>query len=201
MLHRAAKNVKAQATSFHHVSLGRIFVRTEQAMKKPLSLFAIILLAACGHGPAADQAADATSPVNRTVQEVVITSGEPMATADMDIGGMTCSMMCVGMVKGALSKVPGVTVAEVEYTEGEELGHAKVTYDPAKVDDAQLVGAVRAIADGQYTVPSIAITKQVKQSPSSSVKDDGQDDGPTASLLPEVRMPNLVATLLALVRF
>lgn len=170
-------------------------------MKKPLSILSILLLAACGHGPAADQATDTATAANRTVEEVVITTGEPMATAEMEIGGMTCQMMCVSMVKGALSKVPGVTVAEVNFTEGEELGHAKVTYDPAKVDDAQLVGAVRAIADGVYTVPTIAITKQVKQSPTSSVKPEGKTDEPTASLLPEVRMPNLVATLMALVRF
>ncbi|HMN06842.1 MAG TPA: heavy-metal-associated domain-containing protein [Flavobacteriales bacterium] len=170
-------------------------------MKKPLSLLAIILMAACSHGPASENASDtAGAGTNRTVQEVVITSGEPMATAEMDINGMTCSMMCVGMVKGALSKVPGVTVAEVDFTEGEELGHAKVTYDPAKVDDAQLVSAVHAIADGQYSVSSIAITKQVKQSPTSSTKDKQKDDKPTASLLPEVSMPNLVATLMALVR-
>lgn len=168
-------------------------------MKKPLSLLTIIFLAACSHGPAAENATDtAGAGTNRTVQEVVITSGEPMATADMDIGGMTCSMMCVGMVKGALSKVPGVTVAEVEFTEGEELGHAKVTYDPAKVDDAQLVSAVRAIADGQYSVPSIAITKQVKQSPTSQVKPHEADDGRTASF--QVNMPNLLTTLMSLVR-
>lgn len=170
-------------------------------MKKPLSVLSLLLLAACSHGPAADQATDAAADVaNRTVEEVVITTGEPMATAEMEIGGMTCQMMCVSMVKGALSKVPGVTVAEVDFTEGEELGHAKVTYDPAKVDDAQLVGAVRAIADGVYTVPTIAITKQVKQSPTSSTRTQEKTGEPSASILPEVRMPNLVATLMALVR-
>ncbi|MCO6483383.1 MAG: heavy-metal-associated domain-containing protein [Flavobacteriales bacterium] len=167
-------------------------------MKKPLPLLSILLMVACSHGPSAEQAA--TTVANRTVEEVVITTGEPMATADLTIGGMSCSMMCAGMIKGALAKVPGVSEAVVDYKDGDELGHAKVTYDPAKVDDAQLVGAVRALADGQYTVPAIAITKQVKQAPTSGVKTGGKDDGPTASLLPEVRMPNLVAMLMALVR-
>lgn len=166
-------------------------------MKKPLSFLAVLLMAACSHGPAADQVA---TVADRTVQEVVITEGEPMATADLTIGGMSCSMMCGNMIKGALAKVPGVTEAVVDYTDGDALGHAKVTYDPAKVDDAQLVGAVRALADGQYTVSAIAITKQVRPSSTSAAPAKKEAGEPTASLLPEVNMPNLVATLMALVR-
>lgn len=128
----------------------------------------------------------------------MITEGQPMATADLTIGGMSCSMMCGNMIKGALAKVPGVTQAEVEYTDGSETGHAKVTYDPAKVDDSQLVGAVQALADGQYTVAAIAITKQVKHASTKDGKDAAEER--SASLLPSVPMPNLVGMLRTLVR-
>ncbi|MBP8823480.1 MAG: heavy-metal-associated domain-containing protein [Flavobacteriales bacterium] len=159
---------------------------------KKLPLFALLLFVACSQGPSAD---DSTAVADRTVVEVVIDQGEPMATADLTIGGMSCSMMCGNMIKGALAKVPGVTQAEVEYTDGSETGHAKVTYDPAQVDDGQLVSAVQALADGQYKVSAVAVKKQVKH---ASARKDGNER--SASLIPEVPMPNLVGMLRALVR-
>lgn len=172
------------------------FVPILSVMKKHLASLSVLLLLACSQGPVAEKAA---TVANRTVQEVVITEGEPMASADLTIGGMSCQMMCGNMIKGALAKVPGVTEAEVVFHDGDAAGHAKVTYDPAKVDDAQLVETVQALADGQYTVSAIAITKQVKQSQPSASAKTGKSDA-TASLMPEARMPNLVAMLMALMR-
>lgn len=166
-------------------------------MKKQFPLLSLLLLLACGQGPAVEQHAAVAA---RTVQEVAITEGEPMATADLSIGGMSCQMMCANMIKGALAKLPGVSSSEVVYTDGEELGHAVVTYDPAQVDDAQLVSAVHALADGQYTVSAIAIVKQVKQGSADAKPVKQPTDEASASLIPQVAMPNLVATLMALVR-
>lgn len=154
------------------------------------------LIVACS-GPVSS---DTGVVANRTENVVGITEGTPVATADLSITGMTCEMMCGGMIKSALAKVPGVSEAEIAFHDGDAMGHAKVTYDPAKVDDAELVSAVQALADGQYKVESIAIVKQVKQAPPAANKAAGHGDEASASLLPEVPMPNLVATLLALVR-
>lgn len=55
-----------------------------------------------------------------------------MATADLGISGMTCEMMCGGMIKSALVKVPGVEKTEIVFHEGDKVGHAEVTYDPRK---------------------------------------------------------------------
>lgn len=159
-----------------------------------LSIFAVVLLFACSKSPSASMG---DTVADRSVVEVAISTGEPMATADLTIGGMSCQMMCGNMIKGALAKVPGVTKAEVEYTDGSETGHAKVTYDPAKVDDAQLVSAVQALADGQYTVSAIAVKKQVKHA--SAKRSDKEEEEPS-SLLSEVPMPNLVGMLFGLVR-
>ncbi len=159
-----------------------------------LSIFFVVLLFACSQSPSA-KLGDADT--DRTVVEVAISSGEPMATADLTIGGMSCQMMCGNMIKGALAKVPGVSKAEVDYTDGAETGHAKVTYDPAQVDDAQLVSAVQALADGQYTVSAIAVKKQVKH---TSAKRQDREEEPSSSLLSEVPMPNLVGMLFGLVR-
>lgn len=166
-------------------------------MKKHPLLLSLLLIVACGQGPTADQQAVVA---DRTVQEVQISEGEPMAKADLTITGMSCSMMCGNMIKSALAKVPGVSAAEVEYTEGTDAGHAKVTYDPAKVDDGQLVSAVRALADGQYGVTAISIVKEVKAGSPSAHLGNQKRDKETASLIPEVHMPNLVGMLMALVR-
>ena len=125
-----------------------------------------------------------------------------MATADLNISGMTCEQMCGGMIKSALVKVPGVESTEIAFHDGDKIGHAKVTYDPAKVDDTKLVQAVQALADGQYKVESIAVVKQVKGEKQAECKPGPGDQvkGACAALIPEVPMPNLVSTLLALVR-
>lgn len=166
-------------------------------MKKQLSIAFIALLCGCGTSTSTDQSA---AVADRTVTEVAITEGQPVATADLGITGMTCEMMCGGMIKDALTKLPGVAGTDIAFKDGDTVGHAKVTYDPAQVDDAQLVAAVQALANGQYKVESIAIVKQVKQAPSAANRSADVDDGVSASILPEVAMPNLVSTLLALVR-
>lgn len=165
-------------------------------MFKPSLLIAVVALAmACSGG------SEPVSVAARTENTVNITEGQPMATADLGISGMTCEMMCGGMIKSALAKVPGVENTEIVFHDGDKIGYAKVTYDPAKVDDAKFVQAVQALADGQYKVESIAVVKQVKNAPSAfKQQKDKSDEGVSASLMPEVAMPNLVATLLALVR-
>lgn len=175
--------------------------KTPLHMIKPSLLIAVVALAVACTG--ADSAKNATVAA-RTENIVGITEGEPMATADLGISGMTCEMMCGGMIKSALVKVPGVEKTEIAFTDGDAIGHAKVTYDPAKVDDTKLVEAVQALADGQYKVESIAVVKQVKQQDKHAecapVKGNGNGNGVCASFLPEVRMPSLVAMLLSLVR-
>ncbi len=52
-------------------------------------------------------------------------------TVTLDVKNMTCAM-CPITVRKALEKVPGVIKAEAKY-EGNGVGWAKVTFDPAKV--------------------------------------------------------------------
>lgn len=161
-----------------------------------LNLVATLLLVTACSGPGTT---DSTITATRTETSVNISEGQPLATADLSISGMTCEMMCGGMIKGALAKVPGVEKTEIAFHDGDAIGHAKVTYDPAKVSDTDLANAVQLLADGQYKVQAIAVVKQVKASPSAARQPQGHDEA-SGSLMPEVAMPNLVATLLALVR-
>ncbi len=73
----------------------------------------------------------------------VVTSAAAQAselkTVTLAIDKMTCNM-CPITVKKALRKVDGVTEVSAEY-EGDGIGWAKVTYDPAKVDVKDLTFA------------------------------------------------------------
>ena len=65
-----------------------------------------------------------------------------MQTAVLKVAGMTCGG-CVKSVSNLLRAIPGVSEAEVSLQKGE----ARVTFDPARVNMAQLIGAV---ADAGY---------------------------------------------------
>lgn len=60
-------------------------------------------------------------------------------TITLDVENMTCNM-CPITVRKALEKVPGVVKAEAKY-EGNGVGWAKVTFDPAKTDNDTLTNA------------------------------------------------------------
>jgi len=67
-----------------------------------------------------------------------VVAGE-LKTVTLAVDGMTCSM-CPITVKKALRKVQGVSDVTAKY-EGDGVGWAKVTYDPAKVSVKDLTHA------------------------------------------------------------
>ncbi len=69
-------------------------------------------------------------------------------TVRFKVAGMTCGGCVLGTRK-ALTRLPGVTKADVSYEKGE----AVVTYDPAKVTVAQMVAAVKTLG---YTATPVA---------------------------------------------
>jgi copper chaperone CopZ len=162
------------------------------------TFFAFLLVAslmACGQG----EVPTATAPVARTESQVLITSGTPVATADLSITGMTCGMGCGSTIKNALAKLPGVSATKIDFTSAEVANHAVVTFDPAKVSDAELVKAVQAIHDGQYKVQAVGVTKQVLSTGSVEPSAEG-DDGEVNASLPDVVFPSVVALLGRLLR-
>jgi len=62
-----------------------------------------------------------------------------LKTVTLAVDGMTCNM-CPITVKKALRKVQGVSDVTAKY-EGDGVGWAKVTYDPAKVSVKDLTHA------------------------------------------------------------
>ena len=108
-------------------------------------------------------------------------------------------MGCGGTLKHELAKLPGVTDAEVNFTDAEHTNHVVVTYDPAKVSDADMVKAVQNIHDGQYKVMAVGVTKQVLKVPSGDPPVETSEGQVNASI-ESVALPSLVALLQQLVR-
>ena len=166
-------------------------------MKKFAAYLTLAALAACGEAIA--PAVEAKGDVARSVNEVTITNGTPVTMADLSIDGMTCAMGCGGTIKSALAKLPGVSGAEVNFTDAEHTNHVVVTYDPAQVSDADMVKAVQGIHDGQYKVMAVGITKQVLKVPSGDPPVETSEGQVNASI-ESVALPSLVALLQQLVR-
>lgn len=169
-------------------------------MKNPFALALLVIAMACNEAPM-PVAADAPTSFDRVEKEVAITSGEPMATADLSVNGMTCAMMCGGAIKDALAKLPGVNNTEIQFTDADHVNHAVVTYDPAKVSDADMVKAIQSLHEGQYKVSSVNVTKQVLHTGKAEAPAEGKEgDDVSASTLPDVVLPSLLALLSSLVR-
>jgi copper chaperone CopZ len=162
-----------------------------------------VLFAACSNNdqPVAEVALPG---VERVVKEVVISSGEPLAIADLSIDGMSCEMMCGGSIKKALAKLPGITTTEIQFIEGDDRDHAIVTYDETQVTDAEMVEAIQALHDGQYKVLAVTITKQVRGSAGSTSDEEPsakEEKGVKASLpSSEVLLPSILALLTSVLR-
>lgn len=171
---------------------------SSRTMTKIASLFVIAALVACGE--AIVPATEADPHVARTVNEVAIEGGTPVTMADLGIEGMTCAMGCGGTIKSALAKLPGVTGTEVNFTDAEHANHVVVTYDPAKVSDADMVKAVQAIHNGDYKVVSVGITKQVLKQGASDAPTESTENAHVNASLESVAPPSLVALLQRLVR-
>jgi len=140
------------------------------------------LLFGCGNTTVEDTTMKAAANVVRTVQEVGISSGVPVTSADISIDGMSCEMMCGGSIKKALAKLPGITSTKIEFIEGDEQDHAIISYDDTKVTDAEMIEAIQALHDGQYKVMAVKVTKQVKSATSSNKEAvKPKENGPVAA--------------------
>ena len=70
----------------------------------------------------------------------IAAAAERLETVRFKVVGMTCGG-CVISTRKVLTRLTGVTKADVSYEKGE----AVVTYDPAKVTVAQMVAAVKTL--------------------------------------------------------
>lgn len=166
-------------------------------MNKFALLISITLLAACTGTSPADEAA---AGVKRSVSEVAISSGTPVTKADLSISGMTCEMMCGGAIKDAMAELPGVVSTEIKFTEIGKESHAVVTYDPAKVSDAEMVKKIEALHEGQYKVLAVGITKEVLKVGATQEPAPQAETQQVNAEVPGMVLPDLVSLLGRLLR-
>lgn len=163
---------------------------------KTLGLSLLLIAFACGQAP--EQAAQATAGIARTTNEVVISEGDPVTTADLKIEGMSCEMMCGGAIKKALAALPGIEGTEIKFHAADG-DHAIVTYDATKVNDTQMVEAVQKIHDGAYKVLAIGITKQVKGTANSTSDPEpakaADKNGEVSASVQDLIVPGLLGLL------
>jgi copper chaperone CopZ len=92
---------------------------------------------------------DAQPPTTPTPATSASAAQPPSAsqTVTFAVKGMTCAGCVLGTRK-VLTRLPGVTKADVSY----EKGTAVVTYDPTKVTEAQMVAAIKSLG---YTATKV----------------------------------------------
>ena len=156
------------------------------------------LLLGCGQ---ADTGSAAVAGVERVVKEVAISTGVPVATADLSISGMSCEMMCGGAIKKALATL-GVEATEIKMSEDESPDHAIVTYDDRKVTDAEMINAIQALYDGQYKVMAVSIVKQVRTHADATgeIEQKSERRGMRTFSSSEVVLPSILAILTRILR-
>lgn len=168
-----------------------------------LQLSAIALLWSCGGTSESSLEAHGTGTgLEKVVQEVVITSGDPVTVADLQIEGMSCEMMCGGSIRKALNGLVGVAGTEIAFHEGDEPDHAVVTYDEALLSDEELIKAVQALYDGQYRVTAVTITRQVKGTSAGASTETNASGGDEVQVyLPgSVVVPSVITLLSRILR-
>jgi copper chaperone CopZ len=156
-----------------------------------------LLMGCSGAGTSTQE--QAAGAIARTVQEVAISSGEPVTIADLSIEGMSCEMMCGGAIKKALAKL-GVEGTEIKMSETEAPNHAIVTYSEAKVTEAQVVEAIQTLYDGQYKVVAIGITKQVKGGGGSVEQPKSEEKAMSVIAPKDIVLPSILALIGRLLR-
>lgn len=77
--------------------------------------------------------------------------------AKMSIEGMMCAEGCGGKIQQDLQALPGVVTTELEFEDQRPENVVKVEFDPAALNEQQLIQCVQGIADGKYRVVSVEV--------------------------------------------
>lgn len=77
--------------------------------------------------------------------------------AKMSIEGMMCAEGCGGKIQQDLQALAGVVSTELEFEEQRPENIVKVEFDPAVLNEQQLIQCVQGIADGKYRVASVEV--------------------------------------------
>ena len=120
-----------------------------------LGVGAATLLSVCDLCTSPAQAATTQSAIQTVAPMTAAATTQSQAptseTVTLDVKGMTCGGCVIG-VRTVLSRLPGVTKADVRY----ETHTAVVTFDPSKVSVAQMIAAIGTL---KYSATQVAPSK------------------------------------------
>ena len=163
-------------------------------MRKLLLLSALfaLIISACKNEEPTDGAA---STAVQTNVEIVRTSatGPAHTTAVLYVEGMMCAKACGGKIMQELAELNGVSETSIDYAEGRELNSASLTFDPAVVNESELIQTINSIADGKlYQVVKMEV---VTYTPGSADENDTdietQNAASVLDLTSVFRFPNV----------
>ena len=101
-----------------------------------------------------------STPVSSSEVPVVkkeINSEVNKTVANLTIDGMTCSAGCGGKIQQELRAMQGVITTDLDFAEGRPQNIVSVEFDPAKLNEQQLIQCVNGISDAKYMVKSVEI--------------------------------------------
>ena len=159
-------------------------------MKKVVILASFVAIIAGGLVACSGGGEPAAPEIPTTVTEKVVPAGSEMVyTASIGIEGMTCAQGCAHAIETKLGSMEGVASCEVDF----EAKTAHVTYDDSKVNDAAMVSTISGIADGMYSVTSVAIEKPVEGNGAATGGDEtaDNDDSGMNVKAPTIKVPNI----------
>ena len=159
-------------------------------MKKIFFLFACIgLLMACSDSGVNEDAVDDVQ-VTRTV---VDNADAPACKAKLAVEGMSCAVMCGGLIKKSLKSLHGVEIANVDFDKDQSVDFAEVEYDENLVTEKELIAAIQKLNNGQYKVKSVEIVVSKTSYKKTDAEEDKDDENKVSAFqqLDNVSIPNI----------
>ena len=79
--------------------------------------------------------------------------------ARIGVEGMMCEIACGGKIRKELSELNGVASASIQFEEGHAINYALVEFNPALVNETELISCINGISDGKlYAVKEMEVT-------------------------------------------
>lgn len=122
-------------------------------MKKLFYLFFAVALVTVACNTAADVEQSSTKITHQTK------TGAAKTMATLEIDGMMCATACGGKIRKEIDALNGVKLTTIDFEDNRDINKAIVEFDPAVLDENELIKTVNQIADGKlYVVKEMEVT-------------------------------------------
>ncbi len=118
----------------------------------------------------------------------------------LDVEGMSCEMSCGGSIRVGVMDLGGVERVRFNFVEGEQKQRTFIIYDDNQIKKDNIISKIKTINDQQFSVQEISLknyTPELKNtSPNNSAANsNGSVSNQNISILPELKIPNLIDVL------